>query len=142
MYEASCVMKRDVLTITGDVTAEQAIRLLMEHRISGIPVVDEDDCLIGIVSEFQLLETIYCSRFRAMRIRDIMTKNVITVDPDTLLSGVVDLMVLHRIRRIPVTKNAKIVGIVSRRDLLTYSIEAGDALYEFLEKTKAPVCSS
>jgi CBS domain-containing protein len=142
MYQVHNVMNKDVLTISTDVTVDEAIRCLIGNHISGMPVVDEEGRLVGIISEFQLLETLFSSKVREMLVRDVMTKDVLSVAPNTILSDATSLMVAHRIRRLPVVDNGKIVGIVSRRDLLRYTLEAGDKLDDYLDEIKACVCSS
>ena len=142
MYQVRDVMNVDVLTISAKATVEVAIRRLVENHISGMPVVGRDGCLVGIVSEFQLLETLYSPEVRDIPVSDVMTADVLTVTPDAMLSDATNLMVDHRIRRLPVVENGKIVGIVSRRDLLRYTLEAGDRLYEFLDEIRNWACSS
>lgn len=136
MYQVRDVMNEDVFAISTDVTVEEAIRFLIEHQISGMPVLDEEKRLVGIVTEFQLLETLYSSQIRTMLVRDVMTKDVLTVTPDTMLSDASSLLLVHRIRRLPVVENGKIVGIVARRDLLRYTLESGDKLDAFLDEIK------
>lgn len=135
-------MSVDVHTISADVTVEEATRQLVDSQFSGMPVVDEAGQLVGIISEYQMLETLYSSHFRAMTVRDVMTRDVITVSPDTILSDATSLMMSHRIRRLPVVAEGKVVGIVARRDLLRYTIEAGDDLWNFLDEIKEFACSS
>ncbi len=142
MYEVHDVMSADVRTISADVTVGEATRQLVDSQFSGMPVVDGEGRLVGIISEYQMLETLYSSHFRAKTVRDVMTKDVITVTPDTILSDATSLMMSHRIRRLPVVVDGKIVGIVARRDLLRYTIEAGDELWNFLDEIKAFACPS
>ena len=141
MYQVRDVMNEDFLTISVDETVEEAIRRLVDNHLSGIPAVDEDDRLVGIVSELNLMETLYSPEIREMLVRDVMTKDVLTVAPNTMLSDASGLLVAHRIRRLPVVDNGKIVGIVARRDLLRYTLEAGDKLDVFLDEIKDCACS-
>ncbi len=142
MYQVRDVMNEDFLTISLDETVEEAIRRLVDNHLSGIPAVDEDDRLVGIVSELNLMETLYSPEIREMLVRDVMTKDVLTVAPNTVLSDATGLMVVHRIRRLPVVDDGKIVGVVARRDLLRYTMEAGDELDAFLDEIKACAPSS
>ncbi len=142
MYQVRDVMNEDFLTISLDETVEEAIRRLVDNHLSGIPAVDEDDRLVGIVSELNLMETLYSPEIREMLVRDVMTKDVLTVAPNTVLSDATGLMVVHRIRRLPVVANGKIVGVVARRDLLRYTLEAGEELDAFLDEIKACASSS
>jgi CBS domain-containing protein len=79
MFKAQDAMTRKVITISPDATVEEVIRLLLDHQISGAPVVDADGRLVGIVSEFQLLEVTYDPKLRGRMVRDFMTKSPITV---------------------------------------------------------------
>lgn len=141
MYQVRDVMNVDVLTVSQNVTVAEAIRRLIHHHISGMPVVDNQGHLVGIVSEFQLLETLYSPQIQEMLVRDVMTKDVLTVTPDKTLTDATSLMIRHRIRRLPVIDGDKIVGIVSRHDLLK-SLDAGDEIDTYLEEIKACACSS
>jgi CBS domain-containing protein len=137
MRRARDVMIVDLLAIRADATVEEAIRSLLDHRVSGAPVVDQQGCLVGIVSEFQLLEAIYRPEVKLEQVRDLMTKDVITVTEDAALSEVANLLLLHRIRRVPVVRAGRLVGIVTRRDLLRCTLEADDTSSELADEVKA-----
>lgn len=136
MYSARDVMSIDLVTISQDATVEEAIREIVAHGISGAPVVDDQGRLVGIISEFQLLEAIYTPEVKTRHVRDFMTREVLTVAEDTILSDAANLMIIHRIRRLPVLRDGEIVGVIARRDLLRYIIEAGDSLEEYLERVQ------
>ena len=136
MYQALDVMRTNVITICADATVEDAIRSLLQHDISGAPVVDDQGSLVGIISELQLLEAVYTPEVKERPVRHFMTKDVLTVVESTLLSDVTSLLVLHRIRRVPVVGNGSIVGIITRRDLLRYTLDAGDTLEACLDQVK------
>ena len=142
MYQVHNVMNENVLTVSRDATVDEAIRCLIENHMSGMPVVDGDGRLVGFISEFQLLETLYAPEIRELPIRDVMTRDVLTVTPSTMLSNAIGLMVVHRIRRLPVVDGDRIVGVVSRHDLLRYTQEAGDKLAEYLDEIKGLACAS
>jgi CBS domain-containing protein len=91
---------------------------------------------VGIVSEFQLLEAIYRPEVKQEQVRDLMTKDVITVTEDAALSEVANLL-LHRIQRVPVVRAGRLVGIVTRRDLLRCTLEADDTPDELTDEVKA-----
>lgn len=124
MCRAGDVMNKNVVAICPDATVEEAIHSLLEHHVSGVPIVDEQGCLVGIISEFQLLEAIYRPEVKQERVRDLMTKDVITVAEDATLSEVANMLLLHRIRRVPVVRDGKLVGIIARRDLLACTVDA------------------
>jgi CBS domain-containing protein len=123
MFKAEDAMTKEVITASPDMTIDGAIQLLLDHAISGAPVVDERGCLVGIVSEYQLLEVAYDPALRDRRVRDVMTKTPITVAPSAWLPEVVTLLVIHRIRRLPVVENGRMLGIIARRDVLRHLAE-------------------
>jgi len=127
-------MTKNVVSVDQDCTVEHAIRTLLEHRISGAPVADGAGNLVGIISEFQLLELIYEPEMRTAPVSRLMTKDVLTVDEQTTLSDVASLFVVHRIRRVPVVRDGRVVGLISRRDVLRRVLHAGDG---DLENVKA-----
>src|SRR5205814_6777949 len=113
-------------------TIDEAIRLLIDRSISGAPVVDQDGSLVGIISEYQLLEVTYDPTLRRCRVQDFMTKSVIVVGPDALLEEVVTLFVLHRVRRLTVYDNGKYVGVISHRDVLLVLVVSSTAVARVL----------
>lgn len=136
----------DVMTVgaaavaPGDSIAEAA-RIMLEHRISGMPVVDADGALVGIVTERDLLRRVEIGtehkrprwlemwvssgelaeeyvRARGRKVEDVMTRKVISVDAETPLSQVVALMEHGGPKRLPVLRDGKVAGIVSRANLV------------------------
>lgn len=140
MYSAQDVMNRNVISIDSESTVEEAIRTLVEHGISGAPVTDRDGNLVGIVSEFQLLEVVYEPDTRNAPVSQFMTKDVLTVKEGTMLSDVATILVVQRIRRVPVVRDGRVVGLVSRRDLLRYVLDAGNGIAEFVSAARAAAC--
>jgi CBS domain-containing protein len=139
--DAASVMTRDVVTIDADQDVVSVARLLLQLRISAVPVLDGDGNLIGIVSEGDLLRRREIDTDRrsagwkglfaddanlasdyakshARRASDIMTRNVVTVPEEMPLAGIADLFERHNIKRVPVVRDNRVVGIVSRADLL------------------------
>ena len=131
------VMKSDVVTIKEDATVDDAIALLLQHNISGLPVVDERNHLLGIVTEYNLMQSVTRPDLKSESVKSIMTASVITVDEDTIPLKVVGLMQKHHIRRIPVVRNDVLVGVIARRDLLQYVTEYEEVLRGFLDEMKA-----
>jgi CBS domain-containing protein len=113
-------MRSKVVTISPEATIAEVIHLLLHRKISGAPVVNDAGELVGIISEYQLLEVTYDAALAGHHVRSFMTTKVISVGPDTPLAEVVTLFVLHRIRRLPVVENGRLVGIISRRDVLRH----------------------
>jgi CBS domain-containing protein len=131
MLTARAIMTNDVVTIHPEASIKEAIELLIEREISGLPVVDDDGHLIGVVTEFALLAMVYDHDVLNHPVSQHMTQDLITVDVDDPVTRVADLCIVHRIRRVPVTKRGRLVGLIARRDVLR-------TLYE----STAPVCTA
>jgi CBS domain-containing protein len=121
-------MRTDIVSVRPDATLGEAVKLLLEHRISGLPVTDENGLLLGVISEFALLAITYEPLADRQPVQDHMTKHVISVTPDTGLKELADTFILRRIRRLPVTKHGRLVGMVSRRELLRAAVAAGEPI--------------
>jgi CBS domain-containing protein len=142
MYTAKEVMQENVVSLLPTATVEQAINLLRELHFSGAPVIDHDGNLVGIISEFALLEVVYDPTIRTAPISQFMTRDVLTVTEDTLLSEVAGILIRHRVRRVPVVRDGQLVGVVSRPDLLGYVLDSGEELREYLEQTPEGVSTA
>jgi len=135
------VMTPKVICVGPDETVVNAARLMLQHRISGLPVVDKEGGLVGIVTEGDFLRRgeLGTQRRRpkwlefilgpgklaqeyvqasSKKIEDIMTSDPLTIGEDASLETVVDMMERRRIKRIPVTRGNRVVGIVSRANLM------------------------
>lgn len=137
VYRCRSVMNPHVVTISPDATVGEAIDLLLHHGISGLPVVDANKRLVGLVSEFNLIESITHPDLRQKSVRSLMNPQITTVREDSLPSEVVGLMQRQRIRRVPVVRDGEVVGIISRRDILRYVTEHEEVLRQFLEEVKS-----
>jgi CBS domain-containing protein len=106
------IMTRNVISVPDTSSVEDAARLLARHRISGLPVVDEGGALIGLVTEHDMISK------SGATVADIMTRGVVSISADTELEEVTHLLTNKRIRRVPVLDGNRLVGIVSRSDLV------------------------
>lgn len=124
-------MTSPVVTIPRTATVRQAIRVLHEHEITALPVVDDAGRLAGIVSEMDLLRGVFERDPRAFArpvattaspaprlVEEVMTRDVETARPNTDAATLADTMMRTRIKSVPVLDGDDIVGIVSRRDLI------------------------
>src|SRR5579864_4432804 len=107
------IMTRDVISVDEDASVRDVARLLDKHRISGLPVCDGAGHMVGLISEFDLI-----AKPQAHSAGEAMTRDVISVMEDTSVDEVRYLLVQRRIKRVPVLRGQKLVGIVSRADLV------------------------
>jgi CBS domain-containing protein len=137
MQTAKDVMRKDVISIPGAHTLEQAIQVMVGGGISGAPVVDEDQNLVGIISELQLLEVIYSPALKHALVSKFMTREVLSVVEDTPVHDIATIFVLHRVRRVPVLRDGQVVGLIARRDLLRCALQPEDAVLELAAAGRA-----
>jgi len=139
--KAADVMTTRVITVAADQPVNEIARLLLDHRISAVPVVDADGRLLGIVSEGDLMRRedagteprqswwlrIFTTSVEAAEdftrshgrlARDVMTRRVVTVADDIPLAEVARMLERHGIKRVPVVRSGRVVGVVSRANLL------------------------
>ncbi|MFZ3171177.1 MAG: CBS domain-containing protein [Carboxydocellales bacterium] len=142
--QAKDIMTTEVVTVTPEDTVEEVVKIISERGISGIPVVDASGKLVGIVSEgdiitrsknlqipthIQLLGgVIYLESTKklesdlrkmvAFQVKDLMTSKVFTVSSEAPVAEIATIMTEEQVNRIPVVENGKVVGIVSRADIV------------------------
>jgi CBS-domain-containing membrane protein len=145
--KASEIMTYPVITVTPETSIAEAARLMLQHRISGLPVVDAKSAVIGIITEGDLLrrgETGSAPHHpwwlqlllgpgrlakeytlaHARKVGEAMTGDVVSVTPKTDLRDIVQLMNKRRIKRVPVIEDRKLAGIVSRANLVRALVKA------------------
>lgn len=138
---AADVMTTDVVSVAPDATIVEAARLMLQRRISGLPVIDAAGHLVGIVSEGDFLRRSELATERqrprwlafllgpgwlaadyvhthGRKVAEVMTRSVVTVAENSPLDHVVDLMERYHVKRLPVVRGDRVVGIVTRTNLL------------------------
>ena len=145
------IMTRDVVTIKEDDTVKTAAKTLNEKDFSGLPVVDEDNKVIGMITEGDLIRRVsnisapsyveilgglipleskknYIDKLNSYvgyLVKDMMTKDVTTISEDAEFEEVATLMVRNKIKRIPVVDNEeRLIGIISRKDIMKHLFDA------------------
>ncbi len=143
MLNARDIMTKDVITAKNDTTIEELARLLIDHKISGVPVIDDDNKLIGIVTENDLIKknkrfhipTIVrlfdayfllnsgkvedeIKKMVATTVGEICTKKVLTIAEDTTLEEIATIMAEKHIHLLPVLRDNEVVGIVGKADVV------------------------
>jgi CBS domain-containing protein len=145
----SDVMTGNVISVTPDMTVREVARIFVDNGISGAPVLDADGTLAGMISEGDLLrrseietearprtswldlwsashEARDYIKTHAPQVRDVMTTNVVTVQPGTSLGEVAGILETRHIKRVPVVEAGRLVGIVSRANLVQALASAPD----------------
>lgn len=135
------VMSTKLTSVSPDATIADAIAFMIRERVSGLPVIDANDRLVGVVSEGDFLRRIETgtqpqrrrwiewltnpgtlaeeyARTRGRLVHEVMTPDVVTIDESADLSAAVDLMEDRNVKRLPVLRGARVVGILTRTDLM------------------------
>jgi CBS domain-containing protein len=148
---AADIMMRSVVSVTPEATVADAARLMLSHRISGLPVIDRDGGLVGIISEGDMLRRAEIGTLRRRRrwfgffsapgrlaqdyaqahagkVADVMTETVVTIGPDAPIEEIVRLMERRHVKRLPIIDPGigagRLVGIVTRADLVRAFVDS------------------
>lgn len=136
---AKDVMSIGPVTVSPDHGIRHAIQIMLDRKISGVPVVDDEGCVVGMLTEGDLLsrselgmqallkpdptsapsdEARRYMKSNGWRVADVMSADLVVVDTETPITQIAALLVAHSIKRVPVLSQGRLVGIVSRADLL------------------------
>jgi CBS domain-containing protein len=106
------IMTRDIITVAPELTVRKLAMTLVKNQISGAPVTGKNGKIVGIVSEADIVAK------KGKDVKAIMSKKVISIAEDTPVEEIAQLMTKHKIKRLPVMNGGKVVGIVSRADIV------------------------
>jgi len=121
---ASEIMNARVITASRGTNANILARQLLTGQFSGLPVVEEDGEVVGVVSEFDLIQALLEGKdLSLLKAEEIMNTPALCVTEESPLLHVLQLMIEHRIIRLPVVRNRKLVGIISRPNILSQMVE-------------------
>ena len=119
MLRARDIMSTNVISVQRDAPILEAVKLLVENNISGLPVVEDDMTLAGILSEKDVVELFYDSeQAEDKMVNDYMTYPAVHFEENHALLNVCDFLVKNIFRRVPITSDGKLVGIISVKDIL------------------------
>jgi CBS domain-containing protein len=153
------LMTSDVVTVSPDTTLSELYAILQKEHVTGAPVLDASGKLVGVVSQRDLIvaeaqsfasnspysdvEELFASRFieddRAVRrrfnwVEEIMTKRAVTTTPDTSIRDVCRLMCEKNVKRLPVVRGDRFVGIISSTDIMKFLADRDDAFWEAVDE--------
>ena len=120
LLKAKDIMMKEAITIGSDVLLKKAIEKLLENKISSMPVVDDTGKMVGIISCEDILNLAFDGYLSNTKVEMVMTKNVVYFKPDTNLDEIVLAISKNHFHRIPIIEDGRIVGIISRRDIVKY----------------------
>ncbi len=124
MLKAKDIMTENVFSVKKDTPIYEALELLAKYNITGIPVVREDMILVGVLSEKDVLRLFYAHEDEEEgTVNDFMTQPAVHFDEKESLLDICDCLTNNYFRRVPVTSEGKLVGIISRKDIINYILQ-------------------
>jgi CBS domain-containing protein len=121
---AGQIMQKPVLATTMRASARDVAAQLVRNEFSGMPVAERDGTLMGVVTEADILRVLGEGKaLETLTAADIMTEKPATVDLEAPLTEVIQILQEHRILRVPVTERGRLVGIISRSDIIRAVLE-------------------
>lgn len=137
------IMERNVIALSAKDSVETAVELMFEKRVGGCPIVNEEEVVVGIVTERDILEYLASEKKIDGIAEDFMTKKVVTLRPKDTIETAMKTMISKRFRRLPVIEDGVLLGLITAREILNYfgkgeafkMLESGD----ISEAIKKPV---
>ena len=128
MVTAKDIMQTNLITITKDANVSEVIKILGEKKITGLPVTDEDMKIEGIVSEKDVLTMAYHTIIdsenttsKDKKVEDVMVSDVVSFRSDDNLADICQCFINNPFRRVPILEDGILVGLISRKDIITYA---------------------
>ena len=120
MIKAKDIMNADIISIDPEETVDQVMEQMIERGISGLPVVDMSGQLVGVITEFDLLNLVWEPNTGKVKVYHYMTRDIYMVDEEDELVDVAELFRKLSIRRLLVMRGNQVAGVISRRDLIRH----------------------
>jgi len=118
MFKAKEIMTTDVISISRDTDIYEAIRIMVHNNVTGLPVVNHDMTLAGVISEKDVLSLMYNIQDKPGKVEDFMTVNPVSFDENDSLIDIAECFIENNFRRVVILKKGKMAGIISRKDII------------------------
>ena len=123
MFQAKTVMTTELLTVSADTPIYEAISLMVDDGVTGIPVVDDEMTIIGIITEKDILKSLPELSESGRKVEEFMTTDIVSFNEDENLVTICECLINNHFRRVPILREGKLVGIISRKDIIQYILE-------------------
>ena len=123
MFETKTIMTTDVIVVKRHTPLSKVVEILVDNNITGLPVINDDRTLAGIISEKDVLSLVYDSEDDSAKVEDFMTKDVVSFEQSEDLIAICECLVNNNFRRVPIVADGKLVGVISRKDIIKYILE-------------------
>ncbi len=116
-------MTTEVITVRKQTSISRVIETLVENNVTGLPVVNDDMTLAGVITEKDILHLLFGLKDESAKVEDFMTKDVVSFEQDEDVIAICECLVQNDFRRVPIVAKGKLVGIISRKDLIRHILE-------------------
>jgi len=123
MFKAKSIMSTKLISVKRQMDIYDAIKILADNNITGMPVVNDDMSIAGIITEKDVLGLLYDNAAKGGKVEDYMTKGVVSFNINDNLIDIAECLIKNSFRRVPITDGGKLVGIISRKDLIAYILK-------------------
>lgn len=123
IFKAKNVMTTDVAYVKKQTPIYEAIETLVEKNITGLPVVNDDMTLVGIITEKDALKLLYNIENESGKVEDFMTKGIVSFNQDDSIIDIAECLIKNHFRRVTITSEGKLAGIVSRKDIIKFILQ-------------------
>ena len=123
MFKAKTVMTTDVISVKKHTEIYEAVRTMVENNITGLPVVNDDMSLAGVISEKDVLSLLYNIQDKPGKVEDLMSKDPVCFNAEDSLIDIAECFIENNFRRVPIIAEGKLVGVVSRKDIIAYILK-------------------
>jgi CBS domain-containing protein len=123
MFKAKTIMSSKVITVKRETGVYEAIRTMVANNVTGLPVVNDDMTIAGVITEKDVLKLLYDTTQDSAKVEDFMTKGVVSFNQEDSLIDIAECLIRNSFRRVPITSGGKLVGIISRKDIIAYILK-------------------
>ena len=123
MFEAEAIMTTDVVTVGKETPVYDAVEILLESGVTGLPVVEDDMTLAGVITEKDVLTLLSEATDESATVEKFMTRDVVSFETDVDLIEICECLTQSDFRRVPIVSQGRLKGVISRKDIIKYIIE-------------------
>lgn len=124
MFKAKDIMTNNVATTARDTNIYQAVKTMVDKNITGLPVLNDDGSLAGVITEKDALSLLYdIENDNQGNVEDYMSKGIVSFNENDSLIDITDCLIKNNFRRVPIMSKGKLAGIISRKDIIAYILK-------------------
>jgi CBS domain-containing protein len=120
MVTAKDVMTKEIISVRDTTDVKKVLKLLVEKNVTGLPVISDEGYLVGMVTEKDILQMLYKQTIKNRTVSDMMTHGIVSFDENDNLIDIYKCLMENNFRRVPILSEGKLVGIISRRDIIKF----------------------